>query len=192
MQVIVIRTNPSRRDDLIAELWERGTVGILENDLELRAYFPESMNLAGIVASENGEIIESLLEKESPTYQEHAPNNEPVCLGQRFVVLTESSTFVTDSSRIPLLLASSEAFGSGRHESTQLMVEVMEAYLQPGTVTLDVGCGSGILSKVAHHLGASTVVACDIHENAIMTARQTCRRSRRVRRKRRWDSIFCR
>jgi ribosomal protein L11 methyltransferase len=50
----------------------------------------------------------------------------------------------------------------------------MEAYLQPGMVTLDVGCGSGILSEVAHHLGASTVIACDIHPNAITTARQTC------------------
>lgn len=54
------------------------------------------------------------------------------------------------------------------------MVEAMEAHLRPGSLTIDVGCGSGILSEVARHLGASTMIACDTYMEAITTARETC------------------
>jgi ribosomal protein L11 methyltransferase len=174
LQVLVIRPNPCRRDDLIADLWEHGTVGILEEDSALRAYFPESFDLAEIITPENGEILECFSENGTPTYHANEANSEPFFMGQRFVVLTDSADSPTSASRIPLLLAPSPAFGSGRHESTQLMVEAMEAHLQPGGVVIDVGCGSGILSEVARHLGASTIVACDTHNDAITTARQTC------------------
>ncbi|MFL6448633.1 MAG: 50S ribosomal protein L11 methyltransferase [Bryobacteraceae bacterium] len=174
MQVLVIRPNPSRRDYLVAELWEHGTAGILEDDSRLRAYFPDSVDTSGMVAAENGEIIDSLFETSIPNYQPNEANTEPVYLGQRFVVLAASIGCASSPHRTPLLLKASDAFGSGRHESTQLMVEAMESHIQPGSVTLDVGCGSGILSEVARHLGASTIVACDIHADAIRTTRETC------------------
>ena len=64
------------------------------------------------------------------------------------------------------------AFGSGRHETTQLCLEALEQYLKAGHAVLDVGCGSGILALAAQKLGAGSVVACDIQEDAIRTARE--------------------
>lgn len=175
LRAIVIRPEPARRDDLIAELWAQGTLGILEDDSQIRAYFPESTNVSGIITPENGEVIECLLESDTPGYGTIEANSEPVFLGQRFVVLDRPvSSCDISSSRAALLVPAGQAFGSGRHESTQLMVEAMEAYLHPGKVVIDVGCGSGILSKVARHLGAGTVIACDTHTDAIATARKSC------------------
>jgi ribosomal protein L11 methylase PrmA len=174
LRVLVIRPNPYRRDDLITELWEHGTVGIVEEVSRVKAYFPESRDLSGLVTDENGEIIEILVEDAASTYQATEENSEPVPLGNRFVVLNGPASGAQDASRIPLLLPMSTAFGSGRHESTQLMVEAMEVYLQRGTVVIDAGCGSGILSEVARHLGAGSIIACDTHSDAISTARQTC------------------
>ncbi len=173
MRVIIIRPNPSRRDHLLAELWEQGTAGILEDDSHLRAYFPESLQSCPVVAPENGEIVGSLLEEDSPAYHSTEVDSEPVLLGQRFVITSDPTGDSFPSTRIALSLPFSAAFGSGRHESTQLMVEAMEAYLQPGALVIDAGCGSGILSDVARHLGASTVVACDIHPQAIQVTRET-------------------
>lgn len=174
MRVIIIRPNPPRRDDLIAELCEHGTVGILEDGSDLRAYFPESLDSSPVVTPENGEILDSLVEDDGPTCYSPGVDIEPVLLGQRFLVASDPAGNSSSGMRIPLSLPFSAAFGSGRHESTQLMVEAMEAYLQPGGVIIDAGCGSGILSEVARHLGASTVVACDIHTEAMHVTRQTC------------------
>jgi ribosomal protein L11 methyltransferase len=53
------------------------------------------------------------------------------------------------------------AFGTGRHESTKLMVGMMGGLDMKGKNTLDIGAGSGILALYARLLGASPVIAVD-------------------------------
>jgi ribosomal protein L11 methyltransferase len=53
------------------------------------------------------------------------------------------------------------AFGTGRHESTRIMLRMMRAIKLEGMSVLDIGCGSGILAIYAHIMGASRVVAAD-------------------------------
>jgi ribosomal protein L11 methyltransferase len=64
------------------------------------------------------------------------------------------------------------ACGTGRHPATQLCLEAMERYVQPGSTVLDVGTGSGILSAAAQLLGAARVFACDIDAGAVAIARR--------------------
>lgn len=64
------------------------------------------------------------------------------------------------------------AFGSGDHETTRLVLEVLERRLAGGERVLDVGCGSGILSIAAVLLGASTADAIDVEHDAVITARR--------------------
>jgi ribosomal protein L11 methyltransferase len=59
------------------------------------------------------------------------------------------------------------AFGTGRHESTQLCIEALEQYLSVGDSVADIGCGSGILSLVAKKLGAGPIVSCDLDPVAV-------------------------
>ena len=61
------------------------------------------------------------------------------------------------------------AFGTGSHETTQLCIRQLEKYLKvfPGAKVLDVGTGSGILGIAALKLGASSVFATDLDDNAI-------------------------
>jgi len=63
------------------------------------------------------------------------------------------------------------AFGTGRHETTQLCLEALENYVRPGARMLDVGTGSGILAQAAALLGADPVWACDIDPEAVEIAR---------------------
>ncbi len=69
-----------------------------------------------------------------------------------------------------MIIDTTSAFGSGRHESTQLCVEMLEKHLKSGSVVADIGCGSGILSAAAQALGAAGVIACDIHQSSVKTA----------------------
>lgn len=58
------------------------------------------------------------------------------------------------------------AFGTGHHETTWMMMKMLEGQnLQQKTV-FDYGCGTGILAILAAKLGASAIAAVDIEEPA--------------------------
>ena len=59
------------------------------------------------------------------------------------------------------------AFGTGMHETTQLVIKQLEKYVTPETDMLDVGTGSGILAVIARMLGARSIIGTDLDENAI-------------------------
>lgn len=60
------------------------------------------------------------------------------------------------------------AFGTGSHETTQLVIKQMEKYITDDTLLLDVGTGSGILSVIGLKLGAKYVLGTDLDPNAII------------------------
>lgn len=62
------------------------------------------------------------------------------------------------------------AFGTGGHDTTRLVLEVLENTVKSGDTLLDVGCGSGILSIAACLLGAKTACGVDIDPLAVRTA----------------------
>ena len=59
------------------------------------------------------------------------------------------------------------AYGTGKHETTQLCIRQLEKYVKPGVKVLDLGTGSGILGIAALKLGAEYVFGTDLDENAI-------------------------
>lgn len=60
------------------------------------------------------------------------------------------------------------SFGTGHHETTRLMIELMAELSFTDTKVLDMGCGTGILGILARKLGASEVTGIDIEEHAIL------------------------
>ncbi|MGV3687018.1 MAG: 50S ribosomal protein L11 methyltransferase [Daejeonella sp.] len=53
------------------------------------------------------------------------------------------------------------AFGTGHHQTTELMMNLMMKTNFKGKKVLDMGCGTGILAILASHLGAENIVAID-------------------------------
>jgi ribosomal protein L11 methyltransferase len=54
------------------------------------------------------------------------------------------------------------ACGTGAHPATQLCLAAIDRYVRAGDAVVDVGAGSGILSRGALVAGAGRVIACDI------------------------------
>lgn len=64
------------------------------------------------------------------------------------------------------------AFGTGTHETTRLVMRIMQDEIVGGERALDVGTGSGILAICASKLGAKSVNAYDIDPVAVKVARE--------------------
>ena len=67
------------------------------------------------------------------------------------------------------------AFGTGTHETTRLVMKIMQDLDLKEKTVLDVGCGSGILSICASELGASVCNAYDIDPVAVKVARDNAK-----------------
>jgi len=64
------------------------------------------------------------------------------------------------------------AFGTGRHESTRLMMKLMRQTDLAGKRVLDLGCGSALLSLYARVKGARRVYAVDNDLDAVLSAQK--------------------
>lgn len=73
--------------------------------------------------------------------------------------------------RIPVKIDPQSAFGSGEHETTRLIVRLMESKRNRFQSFLDVGAGTGILSIVAAHCGANQIVGFDNDKPSALCAR---------------------
>ncbi|MHC1782907.1 MAG: 50S ribosomal protein L11 methyltransferase [Anaerolineaceae bacterium] len=98
-------------------------------------------------------------------------NYRPIPIGKRLLILP-AWLEQTDKDRLAVKIDPSMAFGTGTHPTTQLCLEMVETYTQPGQVVMDVGCGSGILSIGAIKMGAIKAIAVDIDMASVKSTRE--------------------
>lgn len=72
-----------------------------------------------------------------------------------------------DKDKMILHIDPGTAFGTGMHETTQLVIRQFKKYVTRGAEILDVGTGSGILGITALKLGAGHVVGTDLDPCAV-------------------------
>jgi len=92
---------------------------------------------------------------------------KPLRVGRRLVIVPSWEKYESQPGDLIVHLDPGQAFGTGTHESTQLLLAELERYVQPGVALLDVGTGSGILSIAALLLGAEHALALDTDPLAV-------------------------
>jgi len=158
MVSVHLAVDPQHYDEVIAELWEAGTLGIVEGDGFVEAFFADPST-----ARRFGEPREA---PERDWVQATEDAWPPILVGEKFFVVAPWRTESTPPGRFRLEINPGMQCGTGQHPCTRLCLAAMERMIRPGDRVLDVGSGSGILSLAARMLGASVVVACDIDPEA--------------------------
>ncbi len=168
MHILRLEAPPEEKDHLIAELWELGTTGIIEEDNPslLCAFFTEPFDAAGFAPfNARWERAEDCDWVEVAQSQWH-----PVEIGASLFLAPAWTSAPTPPGRIRIDMDPGRACGTGWHPSTQLALEAMESRIPTDGLLLDLGAGSGILAAGAALLGARRIVACDIDPEAAVAA----------------------
>lgn len=102
-----------------------------------------------------------------------AASVQPVRIGRRIGIRPSWAALDMPEGGIELIIDPKQAFGTGHHATTQLILEWLEEVTWlPGMRVLDVGTGSGILAMAALRLGATRALGIDVDATALEHARE--------------------
>ena len=102
---------------------------------------------------------------------------KPLRIGKRLVIVPAWEKYEESENDLIVRMDPGMAFGTGTHETTRLVIELLEKYTRPGCRMLDVGTGSGILAICASKLGAGECFAYDIDPMAVRVANENIKDS---------------
>ena len=173
------------KDPLLRKLAELGSLGSLDQEHAITAYFPATAPLNSII----GELqvfplllnaaghdipvrIEHILLPDADWNESWKKGFTSLDVGERFTILPPWEHSL--GRRIPLIIDPGMAFGTGHHETTRSCLILMERYA--GAVNaerfLDLGTGTGLLAIAALALGFRSVVGVDTDPLAIEASRR--------------------
>ena len=89
---------------------------------------------------------------------------DPIIVGNNRLAIHDGRHLPSQPADISVEIDARLAFGTGTHETTQMICEWMLDMPMKGLRVMDAGCGTGILGIVALKLKASHVTAYDIDE----------------------------
>ena len=188
---VQLQLSASTREAIVALLFHWGCAGIEEREDGLVAYFPEEVaietverriqQMVSTLPALAGQAKWKPCSKDWLSVTTIAEQNwqaawkkyfKPILISERLVVVPEGDKFVSRPGQIVVVIRPGQAFGTGTHATTQLVLRALEKWLCPNMRVLDVGTGSGILAITAAKLNARFVAANDIDPVALENARQ--------------------
>lgn len=93
---------------------------------------------------------------------------EPIGVSDNLVIYdakhTDREMFAGDDGVMRIFIEARNAFGTGTHQTTRMILRRLLAMDVQGKSVLDCGCGTGILGITASRLGANPVLGYDVDE----------------------------
>lgn len=176
---------PQAVDRFSAEVWSLGTLGLELSEPEpgsvvAAVYFclPPTCEVRELAAGQRtipGARLLGADEVASRNWQaDQRRRARRIALGRRWLVDPREPGGPPEAEagdRRLLRIPARTAFGTGSHESTALLAELLEETAVAGRRVLDVGTGSGILAMMALGRGARWVLGIDSDSSAVVVAR---------------------
>ncbi len=134
-------------------------IGRIKKYLALNKILPENLI---------DERIKTRTIKEIDWISEYQKGFKPVIIDDLVIKTPWDNTEFPDKKII--VIEPKMAFGTGKHETTQLCLRAINKVIEPRMKILDLGTGSGVLSIYSAILGASEILGLDIDPEAVPNA----------------------
>lgn len=176
--VVRVEVDAADAESMGVTFFEHGASGVEEQDettIEraapgrsvLVAHFPEESDARAAADALGGEL--GFIEGDDWRHAWKA-FFKPTRVGERLVVRPTWEPWDAAPDDVILLIDPGQAFGTGTHETTRLVLALLESLVSGGERVLDVGCGSGILAIAALKLGAASARGVDVDPIAARTS----------------------
>lgn len=157
------------RELLVAELAELEYEGFIETDEGFSAYIPQSLHnplmyndLLLKYGINPNDVPHSIIEPQNWNAQWEA-SYEPIVVADKILVRAPFHDIKMDYAHT-ITIQPKNTFGTGHHETTQLVLELMLEQDFTNKQIFDYGCGTGVLGLMALKLGAAQIIGNDIDE----------------------------
>lgn len=188
---VVVRTTPTEVEFVSDLLWSLGVVAIEEH------WDPDGIVRLQTSLGDDIKVVEQAMDSLpveldwSTVIVNDAVANKwrefarPTMIGERIVIapvwcddrevaeVVASLAHPDQAIVIPIEPAST--FGMGDHPTTMTSLLMIEKYVKPGDVLIDVGCGSGVLGIGALRLGAVRAIGMDINPSCVVVSQENAR-----------------
>jgi len=180
-----IFTIPFDLEQLSGIIWDFEITGLLEDDDHISVFTSGNSKDTEVEFEEaltklkNDMLIESFrIEKELLEDQNWnklwEKSREVIRVSNRIVIKPTFKNYSAKKNEVILNIDPKMSFGTGEHQTTKLILRLLETYSRESVKVLDVGSGTGILAITAIKLGASKAVAVDFDEICLENCKENC------------------
>ena len=180
-----IFSQPFNSELLSGIMWDFDITGLLENDDHISVFTSDISTDTEVRFNEammklkNEKVLESFrIEKEILEDQNWNKlwenSREVIRVSDRIVIKPSFKDYSAKENEIVLTIDPKMSFGTGEHQTTKLVLRLLEKIVKPGMKVLDVGSGTGILAITAIKLGAEKAVAVDFDEICLENCQENC------------------
>jgi ribosomal protein L11 methyltransferase len=164
--------NPSLLDTISNDIFSLGADGLEEADDLVKIYFQSQqwneskLNLlVETISRFNPDFNSSYIHTKNIPFQDWTENWKEnfklFYLTDKIIIKPDWDEYQPQKSEIVITISPKMAFGTGHHETTQLVMLMLQKYVNKGQRMMDAGTGSGILAILAAQLGADEITAFD-------------------------------
>jgi len=170
-----ISTTPYNVDILSGIVWQLDIEGINEDDNSLVVFAKEESDISKSEVEsllskmrfenliESFAVLESNIE-EVNWNEEWEKKINVIEISDKIVIKPTFREYSPKANQLVITIDPKMSFGTGEHETTKLVLQLLDKYINNSKRVLDVGSGTGVLGIAASLLGAEHVVGIDNDE----------------------------
>ena len=179
-----IRTTPFITEIISGLLWELNISGLTEENDFIKVFSSENELTKREIETflkklVNEKVIDEFsveeYDLENKNWNEEWEKNLNVIKVTDRIIKPSHKEYKPLENEIVITIDPKMSFGTGEHQTTKLMLKLIEKYVKPGMKVLDVGSGTALLSITSVKLGAKKAFAIDNDEPCFENAIENCR-----------------